>query len=85
VFTLEGISSLYVKIGKSDVAAQLIGWANTTREKIKDTRPKLEQADVDKMISACIVAMGDIAYANAYDKGSKLTLDEAVSLALEES
>ena len=82
VFTLEGMSSLCVTIGKVDVAAQLIGWADTTRQKIKDTRPKLEQADVDKVISACISKMGDQTFLEASDRGRHMSLDEAVDLAL---
>ncbi|HEX5942818.1 MAG TPA: hypothetical protein VFY66_11105, partial [Anaerolineales bacterium] len=82
VFTLEGMSSLYLTIGKADVAAQLIGWADTTRQKIKDTRPKLEQVGVDKVISACISKMGDKTFLEAYNKGKYMSLDEAVDLAL---
>ena len=82
IFTLEGMSSLYIAIGKAEVAARLIGWSDTTRDRIHDTRPKLEQADVDKIIAACIAKIGEVAYADAYNEGSKLTLDEAVELAL---
>ncbi|HSL42840.1 MAG TPA: hypothetical protein VK897_05375 [Anaerolineales bacterium] len=83
VFILEGMSSLYVAVGKPDVAARLIGWADATREKTSDTRPKLEQADINKGIANCIAKMGESSYANAYDQGGKLTLDEAVLYALD--
>jgi tetratricopeptide (TPR) repeat protein len=82
VFGLEGMSGLYVAVDKSDVAARLIGWADATRVKINDTRPKLEQAEVDKLIAACLAKMGEVAYINAYDEGRRLTLDEAVFYAL---
>ena len=82
VFSLEGMSSLYVTVDKYNVAARLIGSADTTREEAGDTRPKLEQANVNKMIAACIAKMGEAAYIDAYEGGSKLTLDEAVDLAL---
>jgi tetratricopeptide (TPR) repeat protein len=81
-FALEGISGLYVALDRPDVAARLIGFTDTTREKISDTRPKLEQAEVDKIIKTCLVKMGVIAYTNAYDEGRVLTLDEAVLYAL---
>lgn len=84
VFALERILILHTTIGKVDIAAQLIGWTDATREKIKDTRPKLEQAEMDKMIAACRTAMGEAAYINAYEEGTKLTLNEAVHLALQE-
>jgi predicted ATPase/DNA-binding XRE family transcriptional regulator len=85
VFTLEGMSSLYVTVDKPIVAARLIGWTDATREKIGDSRPKVEQADMDKIIAACIAKIGEVAYAEAYNEGSGLTLDEAVELALGDS
>jgi len=84
VFNLEGIAGLWVAIGKPEIAAQLIGWADATREKISDRRPRLEQADVDKIIAACLAKMGEVAFSDAYDEGQKMTLDEAVAYALEE-
>jgi tetratricopeptide (TPR) repeat protein len=85
VFTLEGMASLYITLGKANIAARLIGWANAAREKIEDTRPRLEQADVDKIISACIGKIGQAAFSEAYDQGQKMTLDEAVTYALNEA
>jgi len=60
----------------------LIGWA-ATGEKISDKRPYLEQADVDKVIAACLAKLGEVAFSEAYDEGQKMTLDEAVAFALE--
>jgi tetratricopeptide (TPR) repeat protein len=81
-FSLEGMAWLYITVDKPVIAARLIGWADITREKIGDTRPRLEQLDVDHLIAACIAKIGEVAYANAYDEGRKLTLDEAVAYAL---
>lgn len=85
VFALEGMAGFYVAMKKYETAAQLIGWADTMREKINDTRPPLEQADVDKIIAACLVKMGEAAFSDAYDEGQKMTLEEAVAYALEEN
>jgi hypothetical protein len=85
VFNLEGIAALYVAIKKSKLAAQLIGWADATREKINDKRPLIEQKDVDKTITACLEKIGEVAFSEAYDEGQKMTLDEAVAYALNES
>jgi predicted ATPase/DNA-binding XRE family transcriptional regulator len=82
-FALEGMAGIHIGVNKPDYAARLIGWADATREKFGDLRPPLEQADVDKIIAACIVAMGEAAYGAEYAEGSKLTLDEAVAYALE--
>jgi len=84
MFTLEGIGGLSVAVGKPDVAAQLIGWADMVREKLSDPRPPLEQADVDKIIAACLIKMGEVAFSDAYDEGQGMTMDEAVAYALDE-
>ena len=80
--TLEGIASLNILIGKPDRAAHLIGWANATREQIGDTRWRIEQADVDRDIAACIAKMGEVAFSDAYEEGKMMSLDEAVKFAL---
>ena len=84
VYTLEGIASLNNLAGKPDRAACLIGWADAMRKQIDNCRPLLEQADVDKIISACLAKMGEVAFSDVYDEGQKMTLDEAVAYALEE-
>jgi predicted ATPase/DNA-binding XRE family transcriptional regulator len=84
VFTLEGIASLSIAVGKPEIAAQLIGWADAKREQISDARPQIEQQNVDKIIAACLAKMGKVAFSDAYEKGQAMTLDEAVSYALKE-
>lgn len=83
-YALEGMAGLFVAIDKHDTAARLIGWADATRKRIDDTRPLLEQADVDKSIAACLARMGDVAFSDAYEEGQAMSLDEAVRYALEE-
>jgi len=83
-FSLEGIAGLYIATGKPIVAAQLIGWADATRENLGDIRPPLEQTDMDKIIAACVAKIGEVAFSDAYDEGQKMTLDEAVAYALQE-
>jgi predicted ATPase/DNA-binding XRE family transcriptional regulator len=84
VFALEGMAGLFVAIGNPKNAARLIGWADATRKEINNTRPLLEQRDIDKVIAACISKMGEVVFADAYDEGQGMTLDEAVALALNE-
>ena len=43
-----------------------------------------EQADVDKIIAACIAELGEVAFSDAYDEGQKMSLEEAVAYALQE-
>jgi predicted ATPase/DNA-binding XRE family transcriptional regulator len=84
VFTLEEMAGIFAATGNPKNAARWIGWADATRKEINDARPLLEQRDVDKVITACISKMGEVAFADAYDEGQGLTLDEAVALALNE-
>jgi len=83
-FTLEGMAGLFVAVGKPEIAAQLIGWSDALREKVGDSRPPLEQADADKIIAACLAKMGEVAFSDAYDEGQKMSMDQAVALALNE-
>jgi predicted ATPase/DNA-binding XRE family transcriptional regulator len=84
IFTLEGMAGLYVATDEPVTAARLIGWADALREQIKDGRPLLEQADVDQLIAACLMKMGEVAFSDAYDEGRVMTPDEAVTYALNE-
>jgi predicted ATPase/DNA-binding SARP family transcriptional activator len=82
-FTLEGVAGIFVAVEQPELAARLIGWADATREKIGDPRPFIEQADVDKIIAACLAKMGEVAFSDAYDEGQNMSLDEAVAYALQ--
>lgn len=85
VFNIEGIAGIYIATGKPKLAARLIGWSDSIRERINDTRPVIEQADVDKIIAACIAQIGEVAFSDAYEDGQKMTIDEAVALAMKEN
>ena len=82
-YTFEGIAALSVTVGRYAIAAGLIGWADDVRRKIGDRRPDSEQAEVDRLISACVLKMGEEAFADAYEAGQVMTMDRAVSFALE--
>jgi tetratricopeptide (TPR) repeat protein len=84
VFTLEGLAGLFSETDSVVRAARLIGWADSTREKISDSRPLLEQADIDKIIALCIQRVGKAQFSNAYEEGKKLPLEEAVTFAIRE-
>ena len=84
IFALEGTAELFIAVGKPDYAARLIGWADLMRKRIQDPRPNIEQANVDKMIAACLAKIGEAAFSDAYDQGQAMTLKEAVALASNE-
>jgi hypothetical protein len=85
VFTLEGMASLYVALSKPEIAACLIGWADSTLGKLHDYRMLLEQTDVDKIIAACLAKMGEVAFSDAYEEGQAMRLDEAIEFAFKEN
>jgi tetratricopeptide (TPR) repeat protein len=85
VFSLEGMASLYVVVDQHLHAARLIGWADATRKEADERRPPIEQADMDKLISICLAKIDEAGFSDAYDDGQKMTLDEAVAYALNES
>ena len=79
VFALEGMAGLYVATGKHEYAARLIGWAEKIRVLAKDVRPRIEQAEVDKIIVACLEVLGEAAFSDAYDAGKEMTIEEALA------
>jgi predicted ATPase/DNA-binding SARP family transcriptional activator len=83
VVSLEWMASLYVAIDKPNYAATLLGWADTARNVICDTRPVLEQVDLDRDITVIVEKIGKDAFEAAYAKGCGMTLDEAVAYALD--
>lgn len=85
VFALEGLAALLMEQGNALQAARLIGWADSTREKISDQRPILEQADVDRIGLACRTVLGDAGFLQEVEQGRKMSLDEAVEYVLQES
>ena len=84
IFSLEGIAGFFVLVGSPKIAARLVGWADAMRAEANELRPRVEQKDVDKIISACIASLGEAAYRDEYHTGRLMTLDEAVELALNE-
>jgi tetratricopeptide (TPR) repeat protein len=85
VFTIEGMTGLYIILDKPERAARLIGWADWMRKKLDDIRPPLEQSTIDQNIAACLVKMGEVAFSDAYEEGQKMMLHEAIAYALEEN
>ncbi len=82
VFTIEGLAGLSLAVGKPELAARLIGWADDARGRIINPRPFLEQANIDQPVAGCLARMGAVAFWEAYEQGKKMTLDEAVSYSL---
>jgi tetratricopeptide (TPR) repeat protein len=84
-FALDKMASLYVVTDQPEVAARLIGWSDATRKEIGDPRPPLEQEDLDRDIASIKARIGAAAYETAHNAGRKLTLDEALDAARDQS
>ena len=84
IFALEGLAGLYATFGKLDRAARLVGFSDTTREKIGEFRYPIEQADVDISIAVCKARMGETDFDDAYKEGTMLTLKDAMELVLQQ-
>ena len=85
VFSLEGMANIYAREENYERAACLIGWADKARARIPDTRPLLEQGDVDQVIAAITAKIGNTAFEEGYASGQEMTLEDAVMLALKEN
>jgi tetratricopeptide (TPR) repeat protein len=84
VYSLEGLASLGVQLGRLACAARLLAWANATRKATSDTRPPVEQADVDRDLAIIRAQLDDATFEAEQEVGRKMTMDEAIAYALEE-
>jgi tetratricopeptide (TPR) repeat protein len=84
VFAVEGLASLHVNQGQTEHAARLFAWADMMRANMGDPRPPVEQASVERDLEVIRSHLTDSALARLTGEGQKLTVEEAVVLALEE-
>jgi hypothetical protein len=81
---LEGFACLAAVRGETERAARLWGAVQTLHETKGIPRDTDFLAEADARISAVRSGMGEEAWEEAWRKGRAMTLDEAVSYALEE-
>jgi non-specific serine/threonine protein kinase len=81
---LEGLACLAGAKGEAERAARLWGAVQTLHETKGIPRDTDFLAEADARISAVRSSMGEEAWEEAWRKGRVMTLDEAVSYALEE-
>ena len=81
---MEGLASLAVQQGRPARVVRLFAWADVTREALEDTRPPVEQADVDRDLAAIHAQLDDATFEAEQEAGRKMTIDEAIAYALEE-
>ena len=83
VFALEGVASLHVQLGEMEHATRLLAWTDAMREKMGDHRPPIEQGAVDRDLGVIHSKLNDGDFVRLSTEGRSMTLEEAVTLALE--
>ena len=84
VYAVEGLASLNVNQGQFARATQLFAWTDAMREKIGDHRPLVEQDSVECDLVLIHSKVADSDFASLSAEGLRMTVEEAVTLALEE-
>jgi predicted ATPase/DNA-binding SARP family transcriptional activator len=85
IYSIEGLAGLAAQTRHLEKAARLLGWANTLRDVIGDTRPHSEQLDLDRDLAPLFTGLSESQRNAALTSGKTLTLDQAVDYALNES
>ena len=83
IYVLEGFASMAVAQNQPAYAAQLFAWADAIREKIGNTRPPTEQADVDRDLATIHIQLDEATIDAAQAAGRAMRVDEAVAYALQ--
>jgi predicted ATPase len=84
VYAVEGLASLHANQGQAERAARLFAWADAMRVKIGDPRPPVEQASVERDLDIIRSQWNGSEFARLSTEGQRLTVEEAVALALGE-
>ena len=81
---LEGLAGVAVVKGESERGARLLGAAEGIREAIGTPLPPSERAEVDGYSAAVQAGLEEKAFAAAWAKGRGMSMEQAISYALEE-
>ena len=84
VFAVEGLASLHTSQRQMERAGQLFAWANSMRTEMRDPRPPVEQASVERDLAVIQSHLNASGLARLSSEGQSLTVEEAIALALEE-
>jgi len=66
-------------------AARLFGAMEAVHQLIRFLMAPIERAEREQGMDVAHTALGEEAFANAYEEGKKMSLDEAVGFVLEEN
>jgi len=82
---LEGLALVSGAAGQPERAAILLAAAAALRDEIGAPLPSDERAEHDQILALVRSQLGDVAFAAAYAEGRALSLDAAITLALEQT
>ncbi|MGE5083833.1 MAG: BTAD domain-containing putative transcriptional regulator [Acidobacteriota bacterium] len=84
-YPLVGLATLAVAAKQMERATHLFGAAEHLYRQLHFEMSAKERAERNQAIGAAWLALGEKAFTAAYEEGKKMTMDEAVALALQES
>jgi predicted ATPase len=79
-WALEGVAGALALDGRHDRAAHLLGAAATAWESADLPRPPIDADDIGRITASVRSALGEGGFAAAFERGARLTLDEARAL-----
>jgi hypothetical protein len=82
---LEGLAAVAVAQAQPERAARLFGAAEGLREAMGAPLPPSDRAEYDRDVAAARTALGEEAFAAAWQAGRAMSLDDAVAFALDET
>ena len=82
-YSIDGFAALAAKRGDAECAARLAGAAEHLRASIGYNTDLAERRLRDTYVTKLHAALNEAAFLEAYEQGRKLTVDEAIALALE--
>ena len=83
VWAIEGVASLQVDQRRFECAARLFAWVDAMREKLPASRAFIEQKFYERDVAVIHTELGEAEFAKFSEEGRAMTLEQAVTLALE--
>ena len=84
-YCLEDFASLATAQNQMERAARLFGAADNLYTLLRFEMPPAERAEHDRAVATARAELGEEAFAAAWEEGKKMTMEQAVEYALEES
>jgi tetratricopeptide (TPR) repeat protein len=79
---LEGLAGVNIYVGKTELAAQLMGKAALIREETNSPLPPVDRANYDRDVESIRSQLGESNFQKAWAEGRELTMEQAINLAL---